>query len=107
VNYVLVGQPLDAAVMSGEWTEVALRLTDDPTQWACLGAREETADRYGCAPLAEVLADVNRDFGFILFPIGPSARPPTGRIAIDEFRIQYHVGPRTPIRLDLPLAAQR
>ncbi|HWQ56605.1 MAG TPA: hypothetical protein VN442_23155 [Bryobacteraceae bacterium] len=65
-NFVLTGQPFR---VTEEWSEQTIRLTPDPAQWTCLGARESMKQRYGCAPIEAVLADVNVDIMFVLFPL--------------------------------------
>lgn len=106
-NWVLTGQPL---VLADEWTEQTLILTEDESQWTFLGSRRERADVYGHAPIAEVLADVNLDLIFILFPLSftpinpvedmhrawavhdyaiDTQRLPKGVIMFDSVRIDY------------------
>ena len=66
VALLLTGQPLE---ITKDWSEQTLLLSPDPGQWTCLGARHDLTDRYGCAEPAEVLADVNIDIIFLLWPI--------------------------------------
>ncbi len=65
-NFVLTGQPFD---ITPEWSEQTIELTPDPEQWTCLGARHDLTATYGYGEIAAVLADVNYDFMFILFPL--------------------------------------
>ena len=106
-NYVLTGQPL---AIEKDWTEQTLTLTDDEDQWTFLGARHDLTQLYSHAPIAEVLANVNLDLIFVLFPltlkpVGPvddmhrawavkeyavdSQRLPKGLIMFDSVRIDY------------------
>jgi hypothetical protein len=65
-NWVLTGQRF---VLQEEWSEQELCLTADPSQWTFLGSRRDLTSLYGYVPLADVLADVNVSFIFVLFPI--------------------------------------
>ena len=65
-NFLLTDQPLK---VTPEWSEQTLRLDPDPDHWMCLGSRHDMADVYGYADIGEVLADVNVDIIFVLFPL--------------------------------------
>jgi hypothetical protein len=66
VNSALTGQPFK---ITREWSEQTVTLAPDPAQWTCLGARHDMQDVYGCDDIDKVLADVNLDIIFILFPV--------------------------------------
>ncbi len=66
VNSALTGQPFK---ITREWSEQTVTLAPDPAQWTCLGARHDMQNEYGCDDIAKVLADVNFDIIFILFPV--------------------------------------
>jgi len=106
-NYVLTERPIQVAA---EWQEQTLTLSTDPSQWTCLGARWDLQDYYGCGAINDVLADVNVDLIFVLFPVTVvpleprtephRARPhldydidwdalPSGRLVFDTVRIDY------------------
>jgi hypothetical protein len=106
-NYVLTGQPIQ---VTADWREQTLTLSTDPSQWTCLGARWDLQDYYGCGEIDEVLADVNVDLIFVLFPVTvvprePLTEPhrtrphldydldwdtlPSGRVEFDSVRIDY------------------
>jgi hypothetical protein len=73
VNHVLRRHPFH---VREEWTEQTVTLEPDEAAWTCLGGRHDLPDR-GCAPVADVLADVNVDIMFVLFPLDvvPLCRP--------------------------------
>ncbi len=66
VNSVLTGQPFE---ITRDWSEQTVTLAPDPKQWTCLGARRDMQDEYGCDDIDKVLADVNLDIIFVLFPL--------------------------------------
>ncbi len=66
VNSALTGQPFK---ITRDWSEQTVTLAPDPQQWTCLGARHDMQDEYGCDDIDKVLADVNLDIIFILFPL--------------------------------------
>ena len=65
-NLVLSGAPLE---LTSDWSEQTVVLADDESQWTCLGSRKDLLDTYGCAPVSQVLQDVNVDLIFVLFPL--------------------------------------
>jgi hypothetical protein len=65
-NFALTGQPFR---MTRQWSEQTVTLVPDPKQWTCLGARHDMQDVYGCDDIRKVLADVNLDIIFLLFPV--------------------------------------
>ena len=65
-NFVLTGQPFE---ITREWSEQTVTLAPDPKQWTSLGARHDMQNEYVYGDLAKVLADVNLDVIFLLFPI--------------------------------------
>jgi hypothetical protein len=67
-NWVLNTQPIN---VSKDWSEQTITLVPDESQWTCMGVRKSGADcdRYGYAPVADCLKDVNVDIIFVLFPL--------------------------------------
>lgn len=64
--WVLTGQPFE---VTPEWSEQSAVLAPDESQWTCMGGRHDRVDYYGRIDLERVLADVNVDIMFILFPL--------------------------------------
>ncbi|MBI2440516.1 MAG: hypothetical protein HYV35_04000 [Lentisphaerae bacterium] len=109
-NMVLKAQPI---AITPDWSEQTLYLAPDPKQWLCMGTRGEGADCpiYGCAPIEDVLRDVNDDiilvlFGLDIVPAVPiqgdihrlragkdypvdESRLPSGFMLLDTVRIEY------------------
>ena len=85
-NMLLTGQPFH---VTREWTEQSVTLRPDPAQWTCLGARHDMAADYGCDDIGKVLADVNLDMIFALFPVKPTpaSADVKVRIACERCRI--------------------
>jgi hypothetical protein len=103
-NYSLTGQPFQ---ISQEWRDQTVTLTPDPKQWTCLGARHDMQDVYGCDDIANVLADVNLDIIFLLFPIKvvPVCGNVTGKDidrlrAVVDYPIDQHYLPNGLIMFD-------
>ncbi len=71
VNFALTRQPIR---ITPEWSEQTLHLRPDPAEWTCLGARHDR-EWLGTGEIEPVLAGVNRDIHFSLFPldIAPAA----------------------------------
>jgi hypothetical protein len=65
-NFILTGQPFE---ITPDWSEQTVQLSSDPTQWTSLGTRHDLKGVYGDGDIAEVLADVNHDIIFLLFPL--------------------------------------
>ncbi len=106
-NYVLTGQSI---AVTPEWSETTLVLSLDPSEWQCLGTRWDRTEMYGYGEIRDVLADLNCDIIFVLFPLDvvplepiedmhhPMAgrdyevdrsRLPTGWLEIDTVRLEY------------------
>ena len=66
VNLVLDGQPFQ---ITPDWSEQSVTLAPESAQWTCLGGRHDMLDTRVCADAAEVLADVNANIIFVLFPL--------------------------------------
>lgn len=64
--WVLTGRRLE---VTPDWSEQSVELTPDEHLWTCMGARHDRQDYYGRIPVEQVLADVNVDIMFILFPL--------------------------------------
>lgn len=98
VNLALTGRPITPEAASGDWTGVVLELDPD-AEWTCLGAGPLRHETYGCATPGEVLSDVNRDFGFILYPVPldkSADRAPRGSISLDDILLTYRLNARRP-----------
>jgi hypothetical protein len=65
-NFVLTGQSL---VVTPDWSEQTLLLTDDPAQWTCAGGRHDRMDLYTLGDIRDALRDVNCDLIIVLFPL--------------------------------------
>ena len=66
-NFALTGQPIH---VTQDWSEQTILLAPDPVQWTRMGARHDMTDVYDSpAHIADVLADVNVDIIFVLFPL--------------------------------------
>lgn len=65
-NFVLTAQPFK---ITRDWSEQTVMLVPDSKQWTCLGARHDMQNDYGCDDIEKVLADVNLDIIFVLFPL--------------------------------------
>lgn len=109
-NMVLKAQPL---TITKDWSEQTLHLVPEEDQWLCMGTRGEGAmsELYGCAPIKEVLKDVNVNLILVLFgldvvPAKPfqgdpyrlragkdyavdQSRLPSGFVLLDSVRIDY------------------
>jgi hypothetical protein len=64
--WVLTGRPFE---VTADWSEQTVEIASDEGLWTCMGARHGRQDYYGRIPLERVLADVNVDIMFILFPL--------------------------------------
>jgi hypothetical protein len=65
-NFVLSGQPFR---VTRDWSVQTVKLSPDPSQWTCMGARESMQRVYGCDDISLVLKDLNVDLIFVLFPL--------------------------------------
>ena len=65
-GWLCTGRPFQ---VGPEWGEAAAVLDPDPALWQCLESRHDRTDMYGHVPLERVLADVNADVLFVLFPL--------------------------------------
>ena len=65
-GWVCSGRPF---AVDTDWSEPAVVLDPDPTLWRCLGSRHDRTETYGERALDRVLADVNCDILFILYPL--------------------------------------
>jgi hypothetical protein len=107
VNQVLAGQPIP---ITPEWSEQTIQLVPDQAQWINMGSRFDRVDRYGKGPIADLLADLNGDIIFVLFPLdvvplepgvdphrgwadrdytADRSRLPSGHVMLDEVRIEF------------------
>ncbi len=107
-GWVLTGQPIS---LGKEYAESTLALVPDARQWTALDSRHDRRETYGTKPLAKVLANVNVNIYFVIFPVmprpmGPIAGDPhllragrdypiwpssvaQGYVAIDRVRIEF------------------
>jgi hypothetical protein len=81
-NFALTGQPFR---ITPDWSEQTVTLVPDPKQWTCLGARHDMQDVYGCDDVAKVLANVNIDIIFLLFPL--KVVPASGSVAAKDVHL--------------------
>ncbi|MCE9588911.1 MAG: hypothetical protein K8S99_00120 [Planctomycetes bacterium] len=81
-GWMLTGRPFKIAK---EWTEQTVTLDPDPKLWTCLDSRHDRTDSYGRHELGRVLADVNLNMMFILFPLTIA---PMGDIGGDPHRLR-------------------
>jgi len=72
-GWVLTGQPLE---ITQDWADYKLQLEPDLSQWTSLATRLDRQETYGELPLADVLADVNVNFYFVLFPLDVRPKGP-------------------------------
>ncbi len=108
VNQELAGQPLK---ITPDWSEQTLHLVPDQRQWRDLGSRHDRRDKYGKAPIADLLRDVNLNMIFVLAPLDvvplkpiqgdphilyaggeyevDRSRLPEGCVMFDEIRIEF------------------
>ena len=100
-NFMLTGQPFE---ITDEWSEQTVRLAPDPEQWPSLGARHDLREVYGDADIAEVLADVNHDIIFLLFPLNVV---PVGQVddlhrewAVRDYKVDMAYLPKGLIMFD-------
>lgn len=107
-GWLCTGRPFD---VTPDWSEPSVVLDPDPALWQCLGSRHDRTETYGTRPLERVLADVNVDILFILFPLdvvpmGPidgephilrperdypvwRSRLPEGYVTLDRLQIDF------------------
>lgn len=85
-NYALTAYPVERHLRDEKWVTVRIHLPKREGAWTCLGAAPWRVETYGCGSVADALADVNYDFGFIVLPVSPSA-PPTGVVRLDSISI--------------------
>ncbi len=81
-GWLLTGQPI---AVRQEWSTQTIRLLPDAAQWTPLGVRHDRGDMYGERPLERVLADVNVNIMFVMFPLDIE---PMGPIAGDRDRLR-------------------
>ncbi|MBL9216355.1 MAG: hypothetical protein JNG83_12835 [Opitutaceae bacterium] len=93
INLVFRRQCFD---LTPDWSWQTLTLDPDPQSWTPLGSRFDRLERYGDAPVSEVLKDVNGDIIIVLFPLTVQ---PAGNIDGDPHRLR--AGEDYPVRTDL------
>jgi hypothetical protein len=74
-NWLLSGQPI---AVGPQWREQTLTLTPEASQWTYMGVRRQGADcdKYGHAPIAEALRDVNINLILVLGTLEVVPREP-------------------------------
>lgn len=65
-NMILTGQPIR---VTEDWTEQTIVLANDPGQWTPIGSRRDLTHVYGNDDVSTLLADVNCNLLFCLFPV--------------------------------------
>ncbi len=93
VNMVYHGQTFRPGP---DWEWQTITLAPEPKLWTPLGSRFDRLERYGDAPIADVLKDVNGDIILVLFPLNIK---PAGQIAGDPHRLR--AGEEYPVQTDL------
>jgi hypothetical protein len=81
-GWLLTGDPI---AIGPEWREQTIFASGDERKWTCLGARHDRQDYYGHLPFAQILANVNVNLMFVLFPLDVR---PMGPIAGDPHRLR-------------------
>lgn len=61
-----------------EWSEQTIVAAPDASQWRCLGSRHDRTHTYGEIPLERILANVNANILFVLFPVQVEPMGPIG-----------------------------
>jgi hypothetical protein len=72
-GWALTGQPIS---VKKEKTTTTLSLAPDPKQWTALGSRHDRRETYGVKPLEKVLASVDVNIYFVVFPVFPKPMGP-------------------------------
>ena len=107
-GWMLTGQPFK---ITSDWSEQAVALKLNETQWTCLGSRHDRTDMYGVKPLEKVLSNVSANIMLVMFPldvmaIGPvdgdphilrtgrdypvwQSKLPEGYVLIDTVKIEF------------------
>lgn len=113
VNYMYHGPDGDGvpdgdftyAITDPEWKQVQFTLDPDPRYWTCMGTNPAFNYFYGCVSddagdVTKALSDVNRDFGFLLFPVQGREfiHQPTGTIRTEDITLSYAL----KVRASLP-----
>lgn len=81
-GWLCTGSPF---AVTSQWSEPSAVLDPDPALWRCLGSRHDRTETYGVRPLERVLADVNADILFVLYPLQVD---PMGPLAGDPHRLR-------------------
>jgi hypothetical protein len=106
--HMLTGQPMQ---ITPDWSEQSVTLVPDDAQWTALGSRHDRMEKYDWGPIAPVLADLNCDIMFVLFPINAqpaepldadphflkagedyaldTSKLPSGYVLMDEVRFEF------------------
>jgi len=101
-NFILTGQPIE---ITEDWSDQTIVLANDPTQWTCIGSRQDLSDLYGCDDLNTALSDVNVDLIFVLFPLEvepacPGVTDPHGLKAVVDYPVNTAKLPRGLIQFE-------
>jgi hypothetical protein len=65
-GYLLTGQPI---AVTPEYQEVQIVCSADPSDWTPLGSRHDRTETYGVKPFRRLLASVDVNFMFVMFPL--------------------------------------
>lgn len=98
-------------IVSEDWTEQTIVAAPEPSQWTCLGSRQDRSRFYGWIDLRRALQHVNANIMLVLFPLevvpmGPipgdahllrtgrdypvwTSCLPEGYVMLDEVRIEF------------------
>lgn len=101
-NMLLTGQPFR---VTREWAEQTVTLRPDASQWTCLGARHDMTAEYGCNDIGKVLADINLDILFVLFPVKPKpasadVKEPERLRAVQDYKVDQDTLPKGVVMFD-------
>lgn len=76
-GYLLTGRPIP---VTPDYQDVRICLTSDPSAWTPLGSRHDRTATYGVKPFERLLACVDVNFMFVMFPLDvrpiPALFPP-------------------------------
>jgi hypothetical protein len=81
-GWLLTGKPF---AVTRDWSETSVVLAPNPSDWTCLGVRHDRGDMYGTLPLTQILANVNVNLMFVLFPLSIA---PMGPLEGDPHRLR-------------------
>ncbi|MCM8822235.1 MAG: hypothetical protein NC831_05410 [Candidatus Omnitrophica bacterium] len=110
VNQIFTGYPIK---ITKDWSIQSFTLIPDQKFWTQLGSREDRKNTYGEGPIEKLLANVNGDIIFVLFPLNVAPvdknvdpykgwaerdyevdreKLPSGYVMLDEAEIEFNRG---------------